>query len=353
MRKLLSLSILFLILFLTGCTSQNIESTRSYYQYFDTTIDITVWDNKEYPGNSKFWDEVEDILIHVQNTFQRDAPSSELYQLNLSAGSGDAAKVSDDLYEVIKLGIEYAEKTDGRFDPTVGPLVDLWDINNPVDSHPAPPDEEIKNLLPLVNYTLIELNDEEKLVKLPEEGMIIDLGAIAKGYAADILGEHFKEKGIKHALVYLGGNILVVGERHSKRADGTLNWSIGIDPKLGKGYIGSVYIVDKTVVTSGIYERYIIDDKGTEDTADDKMYHHIIDTSTGYSVENNLASVSIITDSSATADALSTSLFALGLEAGLEFIEGYENVEAVFVTKDNEIYKTSGIDTLYNFKNRN
>jgi len=354
MRKLTTFTILILMILITGCKNNDKEvqpSDVEYYKYFDTVINIRVWDTKLYSESDSLWQGVEEIIINIQETFERDAPEegydpSELYLLNQSAGSTEPFAVTDDLYEVIKIGIGFAELTDGKLTPAIGPLVDLWDIHSVEESHSAPTQSAIDQLKPLVDYRLVQLNDEDKTVLLPLEGMVLDLGAIAKGYAADKLATYLTSKGIKHAIINLGGNIFALGNRYEKRDDNTYNWSIGVrDPQLcAQCSLGTVYLTDKTIVTSGIYERYIID----PDTQ--IMYHHILDPHTGYPVENTISSVTIIADSSTTADALSTSIFALGLEAGIQFIEDYPGVEAIFIEKDMTIHKTSGVDSIYNFE---
>lgn len=356
MRKIYTtITFLFLVIILTGCKSIK-ESRISYYEYFDTIINIQVWDYKDYPTNAKLWKGAEDIIQRLQETFQRTAPKSgeepsELYQLNKSAGSGNAVKVSDELFYLIKYSIDIAKETNGKFNPAIGALVDLWDISSTDEDEEKtkkrPKDEDILQRLTLLDYNLIELDEENKTVLIPKKGMIIDLGAIVKGYAADKLVEYFKEQGIKHAILDVGGNIYVIGERFEEK-DGSTAWKIGIRKPFSSTYVGILSVKDKTIVTSGIYERYFIDPD------EEKLYHHILDSSTGFPVENNLLSVTIITESSTLADALSTSVFAMGLEEGMEFINNYENVEAVFVYNDDngdmQIAKSSGVDKLYNFK---
>lgn len=357
MRKIASLLILILTVFLTSCNPTSnrtklVESNIDYFQYFDTLIYLRVWDTKKYNSDSELWKGAEDIIKHIQLTFQKTKDGDfepELYKLNQSAGSGQPFKVSDDLFEVLKLGLEFAELTDGKFDPTIGPLVDLWDINNKAGKDAAPPSqEEIEAILPLIDYRLVELDEENKTVLLPLKGMAIDLGAIAKGYAADVLADYFKANGIEHAIINLGGNIFAIGKRYEKRFDGREEWAIGIrDPRFSaEDSIANVYIVDKTIVTSGTYERFFRDINDTS-----KTYHHILNPDTGYPYDNNISSVTIICDSSALADALSTSLFALGIENGIKFLEGqFPDVAAVFIDNDMNFYKTSNIDELYDFE---
>lgn len=320
-----------------------INSKNTYYDYFSTVIYITVWYERELDQSA--WNEIEQILIDIEKTFSRTDENSELYKLNKKAGSNESTKVSDELYEVIKSSLEYAKSTEGKFDPTIGPLVEAWGINS--DNARVPSVEEIDNYKPLIDYNLIEMNDEKKEIYLPNEGMILDLGAIAKGYAADKLQTHLVSKGIKHAIINLGGNIIIVGERFEENELGNKTWRIGIrDPqsKNSDDAIARIYVSDKTIVTSGIYEREFYDEKTK------KYYHHILDPDTGYPVDNNLASVTIIADSSTDADALSTSVFSLGLEKGRQYVENIDGIDAIFINKDNEIYKTSGVDKLYNFE---
>lgn len=351
------LMLVFSSIILIGCTNEKeiLLSEKEFYNYFDTRIRIRIWDENKV--TEKQWDEIEDIIKHIQITFKREAPTgeeepSELYLLNQGSGSEEPIQVSDDLYEVIKIGLGYANKTGGKLNPAIGPLVDLWDVSgNQVRvseelSPDVPTQEEIDQLMPLIDYRKIILNDEDKTVVLPEKGMVIDLGAIAKGFAADKISEYFETEGFKHGLINLGGNILGFGTRYASREDTGNKWGIGIrDPKSVIGdYLGIVYVENKTVVSSGTYERYFYD----EET--DEIYHHILDTDTGYPVNNELAGVSIITSSSTKADALSTAVFAYGLDLGMEFIEEIDDTEAIFITKDNTVYKTSSVDSKYNYK---
>ncbi|MDI3535253.1 MAG: FAD:protein transferase, partial [Thermosediminibacterales bacterium] len=181
-------------------------------------------------------------------------------------------------------------------------------------------------------YNSVLLNSKEKSIMLKKEEMMLDLGGIAKGYAADEVSKILKENHVKHAIVNLGGNVLAYGNK----PDGS-KWRIGIQkPFAPRGdYAGVVSVINKAVVTSGIYERYF-EENG-------KIYHHILDPETGYPVENNLMSVTIITDKSIDADSLSTSVFAMGLKEGLNLIEKLDNTEAIFITKDSKIYLTSGL----------
>ena len=163
--------------------------------------------------------------------------------------------------------------------------------------------------------------------------MKIDLGGIAKGYAADKIYKYLKEdENLENALINLGGNIRILGNKEKNQP-----FSIGIqDPTKPRGNsIGNIKVSDKSVVTSGIYERYL--------EKNNKIYHHMLNPHTGYPFENNLSSVTIISDKSIICDALSTTTFGLGIEKGLKLIESLDNVDAIFVTKDKKIYLSSNL----------
>lgn len=205
-------------------------------------------------------------------------------------------KISDDTFEVIQKAIHFSNISDGVFDISIGPVVDLWAIGT--DKARVPGKDEIKEKLELVNYKDISLNKKEKSVKLNKKGMEIDLGGIAKGYAADKIVEYLKSQNIEKAIINLGGNVFVLGEKSKDT-----QFKVGIqDPNSEDGTsIANIGVTNQSVVTSGIYERYL--------EQDGVMYHHMLDPSTGYPFENNLSSVTIISDLSIVGDGLSTTTF--------------------------------------------
>jgi thiamine biosynthesis lipoprotein len=187
-----------------------------------------------------------------------------------------------------------------------------------------------------VNCQLLRINVSESELYLPVKGMKLDAGGIAKGYAADEIVRILKEERVRRALIDLGGNIYAFGERGGTSPQNT-PWRIGIrDPfQVLSEPVIRIEVTNQSVVTSGVYERYF--------ERDGVRYHHILDPCTGYPVRNNLMSVTIITGSSTTADALSTSLFLLGVEEGLRFVESMPDIEAVFITDTRQVYHTKGI----------
>src|SRR5690554_3572269 len=273
MRKILTfISVILILIVLNGCKSIK-KSDILFYEYFDTNIELTVWDTKKYDINDKLWQGAEEIIKRLHYTFKRTEPvdeekASELYNLNKKAGTDKPIKVSDELFYLIKKSIDIAKETEGRFDPSIGALVDLWNIKSTDkdrgkdkekdERRTRPKDEDIANSLSLVDYNLIKIDEENKTIVIPKEGMVIDLGGIAKGYAADKLVEYFNEKDIKHALLNVGGNIYALGDRYEEK-DGTTNWKIGIRKPFNNSNLGILSVKNKTVVTSGVYERYFID----------------------------------------------------------------------------------------------
>lgn len=257
---------------------------------------------------------------------------SEIDEINQQAGI-KPVKVSDDVYGLLKEAYEYSKDSRGGFDMAIGAITQLWRIG--FDDARKPSQEEIDQALKLVDYHKIEMNDKEKTVYLKEKGMIIDLGAIAKGYITDEVIKVLKQHGVTTAIVDLGGNVYVLG--HSPRAKNA-DWNVGIqDPNLSRGSVlGSIKESNKTLVTSGIYERYL--------EVDGKKYHHLFDPKTGYPFDNDIASVTIITKRSIDGDGLSTAVFSMGVKKGLEYVENLgDGTNAIFVTKEGKVYVTDPI----------
>lgn len=291
-----------------------------------TICTVTLYEH----GKPKIYQKIFDRLKEIDARMSVYIVGSDVDRINKAAGE-QAVNVHPDVFEVIEQAFKYAEFSGGAFDPTVRPLVSLWDIGG--DNERVPAEAEIENVLPLINWKDIELDREKQSVFLKHRGMALDLGAIAKGYAADETAAIIKKAGIPRAIVDLGGNIVVVGEKKDKKL-----WRIGIqNPMEGRGnYIGIVQTKETSVVTSGVYERFFI--------AGGQRYHHIFSPENGYPVSNGLLSVTIITGVSAIADALSTSVFVMGYEKGKELIKSLEGVEAIFVFEDMTIRVTKGVD---------
>ena len=335
-NKVISLLIgIFLIFSLIGCTNSKDDSKPlSKTEYFmGTVVTVTLYDNKSEKIIDKAFEEVKKIeqLVSI------NMDGTELDEVNNNSGI-KPVKVSDDTYNIIKKGLEYSSLTNGSFDITIGPLVKLWSIGLPEAKVPTL--DEIKGALKYINYKDVEINDSEKTVFLKKPGMIIDLGGIAKGYTADVIAQTLKDEGVEKAIIDLGGNIYALGEK----SENTL-WRIGIqNPDQTRGEIvGSINVKDKSIVTSGIYERFI--------EQDGVKYHHILSPESGYPYDNEIAGVTIISDKSIDGDALSTSVFSMGITKGLEFINSQPDTEAIFITKDHKIYLTEGSQEIFKLTN--
>jgi len=280
-------------------------------------------------GSTKIYAEIFSRLHELDFILSANTDTSNLAAINAGAGISPV-KAAPETLLVLKEALLYSEKTNGLFDPTVGPLVKTWNIGT--DYAAVPSQERINKALPLIDYHKVKINDADNTVYLATKGMKLDLGAVAKGYAADEVIKIISKHGIKRAIVDLGGNIYAYGDK----ATGT-DWTIGIrDPETQQGNaILSIKVKNKSVVTSGIYERFF-EENG-------KKYHHILNTKTGYPEDNELMSVSIITSVSMLGDALSTSTFLLGTDKGLALIEQTADTEAIFIDKNRKIRVSSGL----------
>ena len=237
--------------------------------------------------------------------------------------------MSDPLAELTAAGLYYGDLSDGAFDISIAPVSSLWDFTSGEGT--VPDSEAIAEALELVNYRDVTL--EGNALHFAKEGMQLDLGAVAKGYIADRIKDYLLEQGVESAIIDLGGNILCVGSRPG----GDL-FRIGLQRPFASRSetVATVEITDKSVVSSGIYERYFEEDG--------VLYHHILNPETGYPYDNGLVSVTIISDESVDGDGLSTSCFALGLEKGMELINSLPDVQAVFITEDGELHFSEGFE---------
>ncbi|MDR2476811.1 MAG: FAD:protein FMN transferase [Treponema sp.] len=270
------------------------------------------------------------------------AVDSSLAMINRNAGIAPV-KAGSDLLEVLEQAVQYARLSGGAYDPTVGPLVNLWGIGTETERIPG--EAEIQAALALVNWQDLVINKEEKTAFLRRKGMALDLGAIAKGYAADEAARLAKKGKARRGIVDLGGNIFALGGRGSGKK--AAPWRIGVqDPQGKRGeYIGVLLAADKSIVTSGVYERYF--------ESGGRRYHHILSTKDGWPVNNGLLSVTIMADRSIDADALSTAVFALGYAEGRALIDSTAGVEAVFVFEDRAVKITDGLREIFSLTGKN
>ena len=270
-------------------------------------------------------------LLHLyKNRFSANDADSELMEINLQAGK-KAVQVHPELFELIELGKKHSIAANSHLNIAIGPLVQTWRIG--FSDAKLPSEEEIQRLLKITDPEEIFLNDSNGEVYLSKEGMRIDLGALAKGYIADKLKEFLVEQGVQSGIIDLGGNILTIGENPTFHRP----WRIVIqNPALDRGeHVAVIEVSDGSVVTSGIYERQLV--------VDGKTYHHIFDRTTGYPMETELASITIVAEKSVDCEIWTTRLFGQNPYDIIEEIEQQPGLEAFVITKNQKMMYTSGI----------
>lgn len=329
MKKYKIIILFILIILLPGCTNNKvlIEPLSRTDFMMDTVMTIRVYDKND----KKVLDKAFERLQEIENKMSATIESSEINKINNNAGI-NPVQVSSDTYFVLKEAKEHAEISMGAYEPTIGPLVKLWNIQTgDVGRNWIPDLKDVEDKKLLVDYKKLEILDNN-MVFLKEKNMRLDLGGIVKGYATDEVRRILHENGVNIAMINLGGNIYAHGIKGENRP-----WNIGIQNPLEVtgDYLGIIEIEDKSVVTSGDYERFF-ELKG-------EKYHHIIDANTGYPSNNEVTGVTIIADKSVDGDALSTTMFILGVDKGMELINSLEGIDVIFITKDKSIHLSSGI----------
>lgn len=330
---------LILIIFAASPKSSITEDAITLTDYkLNTYVAVTIYDkDKEY-----VLEECMALCDRYELLFSRTNPDSELYKLNnglLPSSKDGYYTISSELYDIIAIGKEYAALSDNAFSIAMEPLTSLWNFTD--GSNTIPSDKKISTAIPLVNSNDILLSAPNQVAFSKEGtiytlttpvngGMGIDLGAIAKGYIADRIKEYLLSQDVDSALIYLGGNVLCIGEKESGP------FTVGIEKPFATNSetAATLKITDTSVVTSGNYQRYF--------EQDGHLYHHLLDSTNGYPIENGLTAVTIITDSSTDADALSTTCFSLGLEKGLALLESLDYADGFFFTEDGKYHYTEG-----------
>lgn len=318
MKKYFISAMLSALLFLTGCSAESSpEPVQGTFFAMDTVMDFTIY------GESGLIDQSESLIASLESLVSVTDANSELYAIN-QTGSGTLTGKASSLMEQ---ALEICRRTDGALDLSIYPIVRAWGFTT--GSYQVPDEETIQSLLPLVDYTQIQYDAAIGVVTLPE-GMEIDLGSVAKGYAGQLVAQMLREHGVQSALLNLGGNVQTVGAK----PDGS-PWQIGIKDPQGEDAMMVLSVEDQAVVTSGGYERYF--------EQDGQAYWHIMDPSTGHPADSGLISVTIVGDEGVVCDGLSTALFVMGLEKAADLWAQSGDFEAVFVTASGEVYITEGL----------
>ncbi|MCB6310495.1 FAD:protein FMN transferase [Mediterraneibacter glycyrrhizinilyticus] len=287
----------------------------------NTVVKVTIYDSQD----EKILQDALALCDKYEKIFSRTRTDSEIYLLNegkLPQEDGYYI-LSEECAELIGKGLYYSELSGGAFDITIEPLSSLWDFTSGEKQIPDP--QTLVEAQKHVGYEKVELKGNK--IRFQEDGMGLELGAIAKGYIADKIKEFLISEGIESAVIDLGGNVLCIGTRPDGEA-----FRVGIQKPFAdrNETVATAGIRDRSVVSSGIYERYF--------EKDGKLYHHILNPKSGYPYENGLTAVTILSDESVDGDGLSTVCFALGLEKGLELINSLSDTQAVFITEDGELH---------------
>lgn len=309
MKKITSLSMAIICLLLIGCNEKpkNLKSSRFMLDTI-VTLDINC--------DQKTLEEAFLLCEKYENLLSKTRKNSDVYKLN---NADDYITVSKDTIKIIKRSVYFSGLSGGLFDITICPVTNLWDFEGTT----LPDRKEIEEAIKNVNYERIKTDGEKVFL----DGTEIDLGGIAKGYIADKLLQFFKEKNVTDGIINLGGNVIVFGDKEK---------SVGIAKPFSENEIvAKVKLKNKSIVTSGTYERFI--------DIDGKIYHHILDPKTGYSCKTDLSSATVIGDTSLNLDALSTICILLGKEKATKLIEQTENTEAVFIDKQGKLTYTKGL----------
>ncbi len=330
MKKLLSIVAILtmtitIIITQTGCTEKPISKT-SYYM--DTLCQITIYDmeNMGQQQAESAIDSAFQLCAEYEGRISATRAGSDIYKINQAGG--EAVECDPRTVSLLKKALRYGDLSGGKFDITIGKAAALWEFH---DENPKVPSESaVEKAMKGVDYHGVKIDGNS--VRLENPRAEITLGGIGKGYVADKAAERLAKLGVTSAVINFGGNIIAIGDKDGEA------FKIGIEKPFSDNgeIVGYVEVSDKTVVTSGIYER------GFE--ADGTYYHHILDVKTGWPVDNDVVSVSLVGDkgTSADCDAMATICLMLGVEDGVKFIEGIDGVEALFVDEDGELTKTSG-----------
>ncbi len=294
------LVVLLCCVILTSCTGKDTKYERTIFS-MDTQIELAVYGS----DGEKALDKAEEEIKRINEKYS-------VANLEKSVMSQDEETVA-----LIEAAEKIKENTNGAFDINVAPIMRIWGFYSEEfgkKNHRVPTQSEINEALGAAS-----------------EGAYFDFGAIAKGYCADKLSWLLRSGGVKSAVLSLGGNVALIGSK----PDGT-PWTVGIKSPFDEGLYATVRVQDTMVVTSGDYVRYF-EENG-------KRYHHIINPATGYPAQSDLTSVTIISNSGATADALSTALFVMGKDKAIEYWRNNREFELILITKDGTIHSTDGID---------
>lgn len=325
--KLLLSLLLFLSIMLSSCLPNKLASYKKSKALLDTFVTITVVADSKDTAD-KAIENAFDVIEEFGNLINFYSDKSELSAINRNAGIREV-RVSQETLDIIEKAVYVSEKSGGAFDPTIGPEIKLWDFLNKI----KPSDVEIKKKLPLVNYKNIVIDRDKSTIFLKEKNMLLDLGGIAKGYAADLAVQALKQKGISAGLVAVAGDIKSFGLKPDKKP-----WVVGIKNPRQKNNDDEIFarinLSGMAISSSGDYERYFI--------INGQRFHHLLTPKTGYPA-STCQSVSVIAEQGAMTDAFSTALFILGPEKGLGLAKEM-GMDAMIIDSKGAVHTTPGLE---------
>lgn len=313
-KKIFILPFFVFLIIISGCSDSEVKSSSRDIFAMDTYMNI-----KAYGKNSgKAVNESVDEIKRLEKLFSVTDSESDIYKINHS----ESAEVSNDTIEIISDTLEICKSTDGSLDITIYPLVKLWGFSS--GEYRIPDNNEIQNCLKNVDYENISISGN--CVSVPKN-CELDLGAVAKGYTSDRIAEIFRKNNIESGIINLGGNVYIYCSERT----------VGVKNPFSDDIIGTIKVSDKAVITSGNYERYFTGNDG-------RNYCHIINSETGFPVDNGLVSVTVTGKSGLYCDALSTALFVMGKEKAIEYWrKNYQNFDMIMIENSGKIYVTENI----------
>ncbi len=320
-------ALILVVSLLCSCSGRPANPVSGQDFMLNTVVSISLYDSRDRKIISRCFE----MGKEYENRFSKTIEGSEVWVLNHRKPDETVFTVSDDLAELIGLALRMSRLSGGAYDITVEPLSTLWDFSGGTET--VPEDAAIAEAAGKTGWEKITLDGNTLTFLSPD--VTIDLGSIAKGYIADRMKEYLISQNVNSAIINLGGNVLCVG----KKPDGS-PFRIGLQTPFEdhNTAFADLNIEDKSVVSSGIYERFFR--KG------DTLYHHILNPKTGYPYDNGLVAVTIVSDRSVDGDALSTTLFSMGLEDGMALADSMEGVYAYFVTSDYDMVWSEGAEEL-------
>lgn len=323
-KKIFLISLTLIIFVVSSACQQANDAKREVISstefVLNTAATISLYDSDDYNLITESFK----ICRDYENLLSKTIEDSEIGRINTRKTN----EVSTDTAELLELSLEFAEQSNGAFDITIGSITDLWDFTS---NEKHIPDQELINVAKqYVDYRTIKIADQKILFE--NENTKLDLGAIAKGFIADQVKEYLVEQGVTSAIINLGGNVQCIGRKDQEKG-----FRVGIQKPFDSGSIVEIELNDEfsSVVTSGVYQRYF--------EKENQIYHHIIDPKTGYPTNNHLLSVTIISKDSSSGDALSTACLVLGLEKGMKLIDEKDDLYAIFIDDDFNIYYSEGL----------